>query len=228
MQGELIVRRSIVLVATLLTLAGLGTWAVYTFGQGVARGPVSAPTPTVPIAMIDVSYIFKNHIRFKQMMQSLRAEIEEVDAMMKAENDALRQMAEQLEREKPGTPNYKALEEQLAKRRADLQVQMGLRRKEFLSRESKVYYTVYQEIEQVVRYYAMQNNIAAVLRFNGEPVNPDDPDTILREINKPVIYFAQGLDITQVVLDALNRSAAQTATPVQPGQPSRGGLPNPY
>lgn len=198
----------------------------------LAQAPTAtrtAPAVAGPyIALVDVGYIFKNHVRFKQMMDSLKAEVQQADARIRAENDAIRQMSQQLDQERPGTPNYKQLEEAIAKRRADLQVQMSLQRKEFMLREAKLYYAVYQEIEQVVRYYATQNNIALVLRFNGEPADPDDPDSILREINKPVIYFAQTLDLTPVVLEALNRSAAQTATPRQPSGPARPGLPNPY
>jgi Skp family chaperone for outer membrane proteins len=179
--------------------------------------------------VIDIGYIFKNHVRFKQMMDSLKQEVQQAEARIRAENEAIRQLTQQLEQERPGTPNYKQLEETIAKRRADLQVQTSLQRKEFLLREAKLHYAVYQEIEQVVRYYATQNNIAVVLRFNGEPADPDDPESILREINKPVVYYAQSLDLTPVVLEALNRSAAQTATPRQPTAPAgRTGLPNPY
>ncbi len=218
--------------AVWVTLGGLIIGAaVLAIAQtpGVSRPTTPAPTGGPYVAVIDVAYIFKNHARLKQMMDNLKAEIQQADARMRAENEAIRQLMQQLEQERPGTPNYKQLEETIAKRRADLQVQTALQRKEFLTREAKLYYSVYQEIEQVVRYFATQNNIAVVLRFNGEAADPDDPDSILREINKPVVYFAQSLDLTPLVLEALNRSAAQTATPRQPTTPTtRPGLPNPY
>ena len=218
--------------AVWVTLAGLIIGAaVLAIAQtpGVSRPTNPAPTGGPYVAVIDVGYIFRNHARLKQMMDNLKAEIQQADARARAENEAIRQLMQQLEQERPGTPNYKQLEETIAKRRADLQVQTALQRKEFLLREAKLYYSVYQEIEQVVRYFATQNNIAVVLRFNGEAADPDDPDSILREINKPVVYFAQSLDLTPVVLEALNRSAAQTATPRQPTTPTtRTGLPNPY
>lgn len=220
-------KKSHLLASVLLGCVLIGA-AMLALAQGPAA-PRTVAQPSGPfIAMVDVGYIFKNHMRFKQMMDGLKAEIQQADARVRAENDAIRQMMQQLEQERPGTPNYKQLEEAIAKRRADLQVQMGLQRKEFMLREAKLYHSVYQEIEQVVRYYATQNNIALVLRFNGEPADPDDPDSILREINKPVIYFAPTLDLTPVVLEALNRSAAQTATPRQPTLPARPGAAQPY
>ncbi|MCS7239258.1 MAG: OmpH family outer membrane protein [Thermoguttaceae bacterium] len=220
-------KQSHLLASVLLGCVLIGA-AMLALAQGPAASrPVAQPAGPF-IAMVDVGYIFKNHVRFKQMMDSLKAEIQQADARVRAENDAIRQMMQQLEQERPGTPNYKQLEEAIAKKRADLQVQMGLQRKEFVLREAKLYHSVYQEIEQVVRYYATQNNIAVVLRFNGEPADPDDPDSILREINKPVVYFAPTLDLTPVVLEALNRSAAQTATPRQPAVSTRPGMTQPY
>ena len=215
-----------------VTLGGLMVGAaVFAIAQtpGVNRPATPMATGGPYVAVLDVAYIFKNHARLKQVLDNLKAEIQQADSRARAENEAIRQLMQQLEQERPGTPNYKQLEEAIAKRRADLQVQTALQRKEFLAREAKLYYSVYQEIEQVVRYYATQNNIAVVLRFNGEPADPDDPDSILREINKPVVYFAQSLDLTPLVLEALNRTATQTATPRQPAATTpRGSLPNPY
>ncbi len=214
----------------LAALAGVGmltTLAVFAVGQGVGRP--AAPMQTAPsIALIDISFIFKNHARFKQMMASMKGEVEQAEARIKQQNEQIRSWVDQLKNEKPGTQQYKQLEEAIAKARADMQVQMSLQRKEFLGKEAKIYHTVYQEIEQVVRYYATQNNIVAVLRFNGEPVDPDNPEAILRDLNKPVVWHADGLDITNLVLETLNRSAAQTATPRQPGGRRATGLPSPY
>lgn len=225
-QGEQTVKKTHQLAA----VAGVGMLAmlaVLAVGQGVGRP--AAPMQVAPsIALIDVNYIFKNHARFKQMMANMKADVEQAEGRMKQQNDQIRQWVEQLKNSKPGDQGYKELEEAIAKARADMQVQMSLQRKEFLSREAKIYHTVYQEIEQVVRYYAAQNGIVAVLRFNGDPVDPDDPEAILRDLNKPVVWHADGLDISNLVLETLNRSAAQTATPTQPGARRPTGLPTPY
>ena len=45
------------------------------------------------------------------------------------------------------------MEEEIARREADLSVKVQLQRKEFLMREAKIYNTIYQEIEQEVDYY---------------------------------------------------------------------------
>ena len=72
---------------------------------------------------------------------------------------------------------------------------MGKLRKDFMEREAKVYYQTYLEVVDAVKYYAKRHNIGLVMRFNGEPVDPNRRDDVLREINKPVVMQDQ-IDIT--------------------------------
>ena len=64
-----------------------------------------------------------------------------------------------------------------------------------MEREAKVYYQTYLEVVDAVNYYAKRQNIGLVLRFNGEPVDPNRREDVLREINKPVVMQDQ-IDIT--------------------------------
>ncbi len=70
---------------------------------------------------------------------------------------------------------------------AEFKLKMGKLRKDFLEREAKVYYQTYLEVVDAVKYYAKRQNIGLVLRFNGEPVDPNRREDVLREINKPVV-----------------------------------------
>jgi hypothetical protein len=92
---------------------------------------------------------------------------------------------------------------------------MGRLRKDFLEREAKVYYQTYLEVVDAVNTYAKRQNIGLVLRFNGEPVDPNRREDVLREINKPVVVQDQ-VDITPDVLMLLNRDQ-QAARPAQQG-----------
>ena len=167
-------------------------------------GVPGAATQPGPAVMLDISYIFKNHVRFKGMMSDMKADVGRVQAQLKEEGKTIRNLGERLKELRAGTADYKSLEEEGAKRAADLQVQMTLSRKEFLQQEAKIYYTVYKEILQEVEYYATSNNIGMVFRFNGDPVEMGRPDDVLRDINKSVVYFSKNLDITPVILERLN------------------------
>jgi hypothetical protein len=97
---------------------------------------------------------------------------------------------------------------------------MGKLRKEFLEKESKVYYQTYLEVVDAVNYYAKRQNIGLVLRFNGEPVDPNSRDSVLREINKPVVV-QDHIDITPDIVALLNRDQQGGAGAAQPGPTAR-------
>ena len=110
------------------------------------------------------------------------------------------------------------MDEDIARQMAEFNLKMGKLRKEFLEREAKVYYQTYLEVVDAVKYYAKRQNIGLVLRFNGEPVDPNRRDDVLREINKPVVVQDQ-IDITPDVLDAYQsrseRRAARRTAPAR-------------
>jgi Skp family chaperone for outer membrane proteins len=193
-----------------------------------AQGPVGVPsgqaTGAARLALLDVGRIFKNHARFKGMMEAMKADVERAEKQVKTERDEINKLGEKLHEFHNGTIEYKQLEEELAKRQADLAVKVQLQKNEFLQREAKIYHNVYQEILQVTDYFAKQNRIDMVLRFNGEEVDVERPDSVLSFINKPVVWYDRGLDITNDILQNLNRGAvnpgpANNATPMRQGVP---------
>jgi Skp family chaperone for outer membrane proteins len=194
-----------------MLVAVVGGLLATTVTLPAAWGQVSNARVQSNIALIDVGVIFKNHSRFKAFMADLQADAERAEAQIKKEKDTIRGLAERLNDYRSGTPEYKDLEEQIAKRQADLSVQVQLQRKEFLGREAKVYNMIYQEIWQEVNAYAAANGIAAVFKFNSEQPDPEKPEEVIRDLNKPVLWSASNLDITPVILESLNRRSLPSA-----------------
>ena len=96
---------------------------------------------------------------------------------------------------------------------AEPKLKMTKQRKEFLDREAKIYYRAHLEVNDAVKYYALRHNLGLVLRFNGDPIDPNDRQDVLRAINNPVV-FQNGIDITPDVLKDLDRSGG--GAPVNP------------
>lgn len=207
-----------VMAIAVLSLCGFSLLAA-------AQGPAAPPTAGPRLALLDVSRIFKSHQRFKGMMEDMKADVERAEKQVKDERETITKLAERLQEFRKGTPDYKQMEEDLAKRQADLAVAVQLQKNEFLQREAKIYHNVYQELWQVTDYVCKTNRIDMVLRFNGEAVDVERPDSVLTFINKPVVWYDQGLDITDTVLRELNRTtinpgpAANRTGPVRPGVP---------
>lgn len=189
--------------------------AVFVAGVSAQQraAPASGTRSGSEIALIDIGVIFKNLTRFKAHMTDLQTDMERAEQQMKKERDSLRALSEQLNAYKAGTVEYKQLEEEITKRSADLNVRFQLQKKEFAKTEAKIYYMVYQEIQQEVDAFAQANGIAVVLKFKSEQADAEKPDEVLTELNKPVIWYARNLDITPIILESLNRRALQTERP---------------
>jgi Skp family chaperone for outer membrane proteins len=206
-----------VLAAALVSLGCLTTQAV---GQAPARAPAAPPMAGQSIALLDVTYIFKNHPRFKGMMEEMRADVQRAENAVKVEREQIAKEAEDLQATfRKGTPDYKAAEEKLANRQAQLAVNVNRQKSDFLQREAKIYNAVYQEIWQVTDYYCKQNGIGMVMKFNGDPADVDRPDTVLAKINQQVVWYQERMDITPVILKELSRAPA-----ANPNAASRPGV----
>jgi Skp family chaperone for outer membrane proteins len=206
-------------------VAALLAWGLFSpegslssaFGQ--SRDSLNAATHGV--AVVDISYIFKNHARFRNSMDSMKKEMDAIEVNLKAKRDQIAKIEEERNKYNVGNEQYKKFDEQLAREMANFNLEMTKLRKDFLDREAKEYYKTYLEIVDAVTKYAQTRNIGLVIRFNGDPVDPNRREDVLREINKPVVYQNQ-IDITPDVLQSLNRDVVATG----PGQPQR-GLPQP-
>lgn len=228
--------KSRILAALAATILATGLFVSEAPSQGVgnptAMRPVAAPAagPTVmpaagPVALLDVSRVYKSHARFKGMMDNMKAYVQEVETWVKGERDAITKMAERLKEYQSGSQDYKDLETEVAKRQSNLQVQMQLKRKELMLQEAKIYHNIYTEIQQEVESVAAARGFIIVLRYNGDEVDREDPENVLRDINKSVIWFNRGVDITDEVIARIDgRSqyggATTGSTTNRPGIPA--------
>jgi Skp family chaperone for outer membrane proteins len=220
-QGVLSVRVSYLnatfVAGTVIALA-LANGAAAQQGVGAAAAPRPAVTaaPSAPtgtnVAVIDVALIFKKHNRFNAAMQDIKKDIEDFDTFVRGEQTKMKGLAEQLQTFKQGSLEYKQKEEEIARLTSEMQVKIGLKRKEFLEQEARVYYHVYREIEQSVQNFAIRNRIGLVMRYNGDDMKEDDRASVLQGVNRAVV-FQQNLDITQFILDDLNRGTVAPTTP---------------
>jgi Skp family chaperone for outer membrane proteins len=205
------------------------------FGQAPA-GNRPVPRPAAPaaapaarpaaaqaaghVAVVDVGYIFKNHTGFNSQMELMKTEVQKYEEQLRARHQELSQEREQLLQFKPGTPNYDKLEREMADKAAKLQVDTQLKKKEFLTREAKVYFDVYNEVSKSIEEFANMNNIDLVLRYNGDDIDSEDRQSVLTGVNRAIVYH-RNLDITREVLDRLNRAPRVSQNPAAGGAPAK-------
>ena len=190
-------------------------WTCLTSGQASAQPPM---TPSVQgtggIALVDVNYIFKRHVRLKAQLNDLQAEATKVQQGFEGQLKQLQEDQQKLSTLKPGSPEYQALEESMVTRKAGIQGQIAMRRKEFVQKEAHHYFNAYREISDEVTYYCQQRGISLVLNFNGDNIHEDNPDDVARGISNKVVYYTKNLDITPYILPRFVQPI--TATPGAP------------
>jgi Skp family chaperone for outer membrane proteins len=174
-----------------------------------------------PIAVIDLGYIFKNHIRFKAAMDDLKKDADGFEAYLRQQRETAQKMQEKLRTFNAGTPDYKKTEEEMAHMQSDVQVQMTLKKKELMEREAKTYYNIYNEVVAATSDFADRNGISIVIRYSRDPIDKENAQSVLQGVNRPVV-FQRNLDITDIVLQKLNGGTAPAPAPVTGGG---GGVP---
>lgn len=202
--------KKFLILAVLAALFSISAFGADAFAQGQPNRSMPAASGN-RIALLDVSAIFKKHIRFEGWMADMKKDVVAAEQAVKAKHEQISRMIEELRRYEKGTPNYKSLEEQITQKQARMSIDVKRQKEKFLADEAKIYYNVYQEIWQATNYICRQRGFDMVLRFSAEEINPKYPESVLTGINRPVIWYNPSLDITQFVLSELNRSTVNPA-----------------
>jgi Skp family chaperone for outer membrane proteins len=176
--------------------------------------PAAAQQPAgMNVALLDLGYIFKNHPEFKQKMDVMKKDVQAFEEQMKQQQQQLDAAGRRLSTYKPGSPEYKEIEEATTKQLAELKVQMQLKRKEIMEREAEIYMETYQQLAEVVASFANRRQIDLVLRYDredGSTAGSADPRETLKIINRPVI-FQKRLDISDLILSEVSNSVTARA-----------------
>lgn len=184
----------------------------------------AATAPGTRVAVIDISYIFKNHPGFKTAMEGMKTDVQAFEGTLRQRGEQMKTLQGQLAQYKPTSQEYKNIEAQILKINADGQAAATLKKKDFLQREAEIYFQTYNEIAAEVASLAEKHGLGLVVRFNSEPITNERP-AILEGVNRAVVY-QKNLNITFAVLENLKRRVAQpggagapaarTATPGAP------------
>jgi Skp family chaperone for outer membrane proteins len=201
--------------AKIVTVLSVSIAAQSVLAQDAPPPRVTRATAGPTIALLDVAYIFKYHTRFKAMMAEWKRECERAETETRTQKNAIVQLGERLQEYRSDSPEYKELEARFLKRQADFTAKLQLRKRDLARREAKIWCGVYKEICDATNYYMQQHDVGVVLRFSGEPVDPDQVDSVRDLILRPVVAYRSDLDITPAILRDLNRPDPNQAVPAQ-------------
>ncbi len=176
------------------------------FSLGFTTQSSYGQTAGTRVAVIDIPYVLKNYDPFKAELENSQKNHGELRKWAAEEGQKIRAEMGKLQQYKAGSPEYKAAEERIAEMQLRLKLDGAKREKAFIEAEAQAYYATYKKIEGVVSDFAFRNQIGLVVRFNREDINSADTRSIMSGVNRFVV-FQNRLDITDLVLDALNRAS---------------------
>ena len=164
------------------------------------------------VGLIDMAHVFKNYKKFNVLRDDLKAEITESDQQAQAKAEQIKKLQEEMKTLKEGSPDFLAREQQLAKLTSEFETFRKVAQRDFLRKESQIYKTIYLEVTDAVRKYAEYYKYTLIMRFSREELeSADNPQDVIRSMNRNVVYFLPDDDITLSVLDYLNREYDRTA-----------------
>ena len=176
-----------------------------------AQRPASPSAPRDGVALVDVATVSQKCARLTQSLEALKIEYESNAAGFKKEADVGNQLTEKARQLPAGSPERKKLEQEILKKRADFELHGKRITEDTRERESKLYVSMFRELNEELSRYAQANGIQLVLRYDVPPLDLSDPRSVLQEIQKPIVY-QRGVDVTPVVVDALNRRSGPLGT----------------
>jgi hypothetical protein len=191
------------LVVAFVFAGGVGLIVV---SQLAAQRPVARPAARTKTVLVDMSAIAQNSTRLKQSMDALRAEYVAKGEALKKEGEQGNRITEEARKLPAGSPQRKEMEQKVLGLRADFELHGKKVNDETRERETKIVYSMLQELKEELARHAQANGEQLILRYDPTPPDLTNARAILAEIQKPIVY-QRGNEITPAVLEAMNRRA---------------------
>lgn len=179
-------------------------------GMGLVRA--EAQSDPHKVALIDMAQVFKQYKKFEALREGLKNEIAGSEETIKADVEGIKALSLKLQMMTETSPGYAQAEAQLASKAAEIDARRKVMQRDFLRKESQIYKEVYMEVQSAVKMYAEYYKYTLVLRFNRTELSQeDDARGVINGMNRQVVYHNPENDITEAVLEYLNKKYQKTA-----------------
>jgi len=172
------------------------------------------PSTNIPhkIALIDMASVFKNYKKFEALREELKGDLTKSEEAFKAGADKVRQLQSEQKGYKEGSEEYSRIEKDIVTKTTQLEAYRKTKQRDLIRREAQIYKTIYLEVSDAVQKYAAHYNYTLVLRFSTDEVDKsDNPEEVMRGLNRQVVYYRPNDDITNTIVKYLNGKYEQAA-----------------
>lgn len=182
----------------------------FVFGLGQVE-TASAQQPTGKpgiVAVLDLTKVFKDHPTHKAKMDALQQKFEKLKQKYQKEQADLQIQAQEATKNFQGE-QLKNFELEIQQKNARIRTQARQSQEDLMKSEAQIYYQTYQHVMGIVENLCKQYNVTLVLRYDSTPIDPSKPQTVIRGVQKSVVFF--NADLTPHVLQAVRGPATSAA-----------------
>ncbi|MDG2012424.1 MAG: OmpH family outer membrane protein [Pirellulaceae bacterium] len=165
-------------------------------------GNLQAQENSGMVAVLDVAKVFEDNTVFTSRMDAIKQEATSFKAQMEQEQAQIQMEAEPLKDLKPGSPEFNALQAALEQKTAGLRTKAQQTNTDLLSREARIYYDTYQQMQKTVAALATEYNISLIIRFDSQSIDPANRPDVIKGVNRNVVY-QKNLDLTSLVISKM-------------------------
>lgn len=203
-------------------LAGLvGLFALHAGLPSIAVADDKAPEQAHRIALIDMARVFKNYKKFDNLREELKGGLQETEERFKKMAEQIRREQSELKLLKEGTDEYAQKEKLILAHTTQAETFRKTQQRDLIRKEAQIYKTVYLEVADAVQKYATHYNFTLVLRFTSDDVETqENPEDVMRGLNRQVVYYRPSEDITNAIVNYLNARYQRTAAQPKEGAPA--------
>lgn len=202
------------IVVALLAAAAVN-FASPILAQDAAK-PAATPKDASPhrVGLVDMAEVFQGYKKFEDMRAELQAEIEKSDAEAKLMVERMQKMQQEMIESKlaPGSAQYEQGEKALLDAKGEFEAFRAATQRKLARRESEMFKVIYSDTTSMVKKYAEFAKFTVVIRFDRKDINDETaPSEAVQRMNKQVVFHRAEDDITDVVLQTLNKQYDSTA-----------------
>lgn len=186
--------------------AAVAATGVFSAGTVVAQqGAAKAPSK---VGLIDMAEVFKEFKKFTALREDLKNEMVQMDTAAKPQIQEMQRLQKQLQSGAfaSGSPEKSQAEEQLINVSTKLEALRKKSQVDVMRKESEIYKDVYLEIQAAVEKFSKYQGYDMVIRFNSSKLEEqENPQAVLQQMNRNVIYHNPADNITGVIVKYLNK-----------------------
>ncbi len=212
--------KKFVLTTTVL-LSSIVGGAPASWAQAPAAAPAEKADRATRIAVVDIAHLFENYGKWKDYAEERKVEKEQIEADFKAQQEKLVEVATMLNELKAGSPDYAKKEAEAAKLKANLESFKTIKQREFARREMQMQQAIYGEIQEAIGKVSEHNGYSVVLQHLRSDGDNSNPRRLQAQMNQPVVWHRKRDDVTDAVLEYMNRRYQSTAGGVTPASGTR-------